>query len=166
MMKFAPPQRPAPVVQRQDEEEKTRFAPMDFGGGQPAAGGPQSRQPEPTVVAPMELQQQQQAPRARPAAGAPPPMGQNPCVPTPKRRSSEHDLWFPQPADALTKAPTWLRRIGNSRRADLFEFRDHGAGVVMRHDMARTNRNEISGPHHGSRGKSISVPCSNLFDER
>ena len=35
-------------------------------------------------------------------------------MPTPKRRSSQHDLWFPDPADALTRAPTWLRRIGKT----------------------------------------------------
>jgi hypothetical protein len=41
-------------------------------------------------------------------------MAENPCVPTPKRSSSQHDLWFPEPADALTRAPTWLRRIGKT----------------------------------------------------
>ncbi len=36
----------------------------------------------------------------------------------------------------------------------------------MRHDMARTNRNEIPGARHGSRGESVSVSCGNLLDER
>ncbi|HYR61264.1 MAG TPA: hypothetical protein VET24_01315 [Actinomycetota bacterium] len=35
-------------------------------------------------------------------------------MPTPKRSSSQHDLWFPQPAGSLTQAPTWLRRIGKT----------------------------------------------------
>ena len=54
------------LATKTDEEEKTRFAPMDIGGGAPA-----QRQPEPTVVNPIELSAQ--APKARPAAGAPPP---------------------------------------------------------------------------------------------
>src|SRR3989442_2988756 len=41
-------------------------------------------------------------------------MAENPWVPTPKRSSGQHDLWFPEPADALTLAPTWLRRIGKT----------------------------------------------------
>jgi len=41
-------------------------------------------------------------------------MAENPCVPKPKRTYSEHDLWFPEPAAALTLAPTWLRRIGRT----------------------------------------------------
>jgi hypothetical protein len=36
----------------------------------------------------------------------------------------------------------------------------------MRHDMARTNGDEIAGAHYGSRGESISVSCGNLLDER
>ena len=59
-----------------------------------------------------------------------------------------------------------LRRIRDRGRADLLELWNHGAGVVMRHDMARTNRNEISGAHDGSRRKSISVSCGNFLDER
>src|ERR1700681_1837990 len=59
-----------------------------------------------------------------------------------------------------------LRRIGNRGRADLLELRDNRAGVVMRHDMARTNRNEITGSHHRSRGETISVPRGNLLNER
>ena len=41
-------------------------------------------------------------------------MAENPWVPTPKRSSSQHDLWFPEPSEALTRAPTWLRRIGKT----------------------------------------------------
>jgi hypothetical protein len=59
-----------------------------------------------------------------------------------------------------------LRRIGDFCRADLLEFWNHGAGVVVRHDMTRTNRNKIAGPHYRSRGESISVPRGNLLDER
>ena len=59
-----------------------------------------------------------------------------------------------------------LRRIRDRRGADLLKLRDYGASVVMRHHMARTNRNEISGAHHGSRGESISVSRGNLLDER
>jgi hypothetical protein len=36
----------------------------------------------------------------------------------------------------------------------------------MRHDMTRTNRNEIAGAHDVTRGKSIRVSCGNFFDER
>jgi hypothetical protein len=36
----------------------------------------------------------------------------------------------------------------------------------MCHYMARTNRNEIAGAHHGSRSESISVSRGNLLDER
>jgi len=41
-------------------------------------------------------------------------MAENPWVPTPKRTYAEHDLWFPEPDEALTRAPTWLRRIGKT----------------------------------------------------
>src|ERR1700682_1416343 len=60
----------------------------------------------------------------------------------------------------------WLRRICNRGGADLLELWNHGAGVVMRHHMTRTNRNEISRADHGSRGESISVSRGNLLDER
>jgi hypothetical protein len=55
------------LAHRQDEEERTRFAPMDF-PSQPAAQG---RQPEPTVVSPLESPGGGGGPR--PAAGAPAP---------------------------------------------------------------------------------------------
>jgi hypothetical protein len=60
----------------------------------------------------------------------------------------------------------WLRRIGNRCRADLFEFRNHRAGVVMRHHMARANRNEIAAAHLCSRSKSIRMTRRNLFNKR
>src|SRR5713101_8885026 len=41
-------------------------------------------------------------------------MAENPWVPTLKRTYAEHDLWFPEPDEALTRAPTWLRRIGKA----------------------------------------------------
>ena len=46
--------------------------------------------------------------------------------------------------DVVIDGEHWLCRIGNRCRADLFEFRNHRAGVVMRHHMARANRNEIA----------------------
>ena len=59
-----------------------------------------------------------------------------------------------------------LRRIRDLRRADLLELRNHRAGVVMRHDMARTNRNKIPGAHHRSRRQSISVSRRYLLNKR
>src|ERR1700682_4106782 len=59
-----------------------------------------------------------------------------------------------------------LRRIGDRRGADLLEFWNHRAGVVMRQHMARTNRNKISGAHYGARSESVSMTCGNFFDER
>jgi hypothetical protein len=58
-----------------------------------------------------------------------------------------------------------LRRIRDRRCADLLELRNHRAGVVVRHHMARTNRNKISGAHHGSRCESIRVSCGDFLDE-
>src|SRR6266480_309856 len=58
-----------------------------------------------------------------------------------------------------------LRRIGDRRRADLFEFRNHRAGVVMRHYVARANRNEIAAAHLCSRSKSIRMARRNLLDK-
>ena len=59
-----------------------------------------------------------------------------------------------------------LRRIRNRSRADLFELGNHSAGVVVRHDMTRANRNEIAGADHRSRSQSVSVTRSNLLNER
>src|SRR4029077_17310931 len=59
-----------------------------------------------------------------------------------------------------------LCRIRDCRGTDLLELWNHGTGVVVRHHMERTDRNEIAGAHHSSRGESISVSCSNLLDER
>jgi hypothetical protein len=59
-----------------------------------------------------------------------------------------------------------LRRIRDRGRADLLKLWNHGAGVVVRHHMARTNRNEISRAHLGARGKSVSVSRRDLLDER
>ena len=58
-----------------------------------------------------------------------------------------------------------LRRIGNRSRADLFELGNYRAGVVVRHDMTRTNRNEIAGMNCRAGRKSIRVTRGNLFDE-
>src|SRR5437667_11175827 len=59
-----------------------------------------------------------------------------------------------------------LRRIGDRRRADLLELWDHRTGVVMRHDMARTNRNEIATTDHRAGSESISVALSDFFEWR
>src|SRR6266404_2399281 len=59
-----------------------------------------------------------------------------------------------------------LRRIGDFRRADLFEFWNDRAGVVMRHHMARTNRNEIARAYYSARSKSIRMTRGNLLDQR
>ncbi len=44
-----------------------------------------------------------------------------------------------------------LRRIRDRRRANLLELRHDRAGVVVRHHMARTNRDEIPRAHDGCR---------------
>ena len=56
--------------------------------------------------------------------------------------------------------------ICDRRSADLFELWNYRAGIVVRHHMTRTNRDEIASPHHGSHGESISVSRGNLFDQR
>src|SRR5205085_7628419 len=58
-----------------------------------------------------------------------------------------------------------LCRIRDSGGADLLELWNHGAGVVMGHDVARTNGNKITCAHHGSRSEAISVSCGNFLDE-
>src|SRR5207302_10352739 len=58
-----------------------------------------------------------------------------------------------------------LRRIGNLGRADLFELRNNRAGIVMRHDMARTNGNKISRAHNRPSRESVSMSRGNLFNE-
>src|SRR5450432_3401142 len=59
-----------------------------------------------------------------------------------------------------------LRRIGNRGGSDLLELWNHGAGVVMRHHMARPNRDEISRAHDCTRSEPIRMPCGNFLDER
>ena len=59
-----------------------------------------------------------------------------------------------------------LRRIGDCRRTNLLELRDHRAGVVMCHHVTRTNGNKIAGAYNRVRSESISVACDNLLDER
>ena len=58
-----------------------------------------------------------------------------------------------------------LCRICNRGCADLLEFRNHRAGVVVRHHMARANRNEIAAAHDGARRESIRVTRRNLFNK-
>src|SRR5436305_8342938 len=60
----------------------------------------------------------------------------------------------------------WLCRIGDFRGADLFEFRNHGAGVVMRHDVTRPDGNEIAGAHDRSLWKPICVTGGDFFNQR
>ena len=59
-----------------------------------------------------------------------------------------------------------LRRIRDRCCADLSELRHHRAGVVVRHHMTRTNRDEIPRAHHGAGSKSISMACGNFFNKR
>ena len=67
--------------------------------------------------------------------------------------------------DVVIDGEHWLCRIGNRCRADLLEFRNHRAGVVMRHHVARANRNEIAAAHLCSRSKSIRMTRRNLLDK-
>ena len=57
-----------------------------------------------------------------------------------------------------------LRWIRDLRRADLLELRNHRAGVVMRHDMARPNRDKIARAHDRAGRKSIRVSRRNLLN--
>jgi hypothetical protein len=59
-----------------------------------------------------------------------------------------------------------LRRIGNRCRADLLEFRNHRAGVVMRHHVARPNRDKVATPHHRIGSEPVSVASGNLLNQR
>src|SRR6267154_4401564 len=68
--------------------------------------------------------------------------------------------------DVVIDREHWLPWIGDPCRADLLEFRNHRAGVVMRHHVARTNRNEIAATHLCSRSKSIRMTRRNFFNER
>ena len=58
-----------------------------------------------------------------------------------------------------------LRRIGDGGCPNLLEFRNHRAGVVMRHHVARANRNEIAAAHLCSGSKSIRMTRRNLLDK-
>lgn len=66
-------------------------------------------------------------------------MAENPFVPTPKRSSSEHDLWFPQPDEALTRAPTWLRRIGKTVDGQMVTL-----GMVLEEEPASRHEDRIA----------------------
>ena len=67
--------------------------------------------------------------------------------------------------DVVIDCEDWLRRIGNRCCADLFKFRNHRTGVVMRHHVARANRNEIAAAHLCARSKPIRVTPRNLFNK-
>jgi hypothetical protein len=57
-----------------------------------------------------------------------------------------------------------LRWIRDLRRPDLLKLWNHRAGIVMRHDMARPNRDKIAGPHDRSGRESICVSRRNLLN--
>src|SRR6476660_5246769 len=67
--------------------------------------------------------------------------------------------------DVVIDREHWLCRISNRRRADLLELRNHRAGVVVRHYMARANRDEIAAVHLCSRSKSVRMTTSNLLNQ-
>jgi hypothetical protein len=60
-------------------------------------------------------------------------------TPRPKRSSIEHDLWFPQPDDALTRAPTWLRRIGETADGQAVTL-----GMVLEGEPASRHEDRIA----------------------
>jgi hypothetical protein len=45
--------------------------------------------------------------------------------------------------DVVVDSDDRLRRVGDLRCADGFELRDHGTGVVVRHDVGRLHGEEI-----------------------
>src|SRR5882724_579710 len=59
----------------------------------------------------------------------------------------------------------WLPWIADRCRADLLELWDHRAGIVMRHHMARADRDEVATPHLCSGRKSIRMTRRNLLDK-
>src|SRR2546421_11396566 len=65
-------------------------------------------------------------------------MAENPWVPTPKRSSGQHDLWFPEPSEALTRAPTWLRRIGKTADGQAVTL-----GMVLEEEPASRREDRI-----------------------
>ena len=66
--------------------------------------------------------------------------------------------------DVVIDRKDWLRRIRDGGRADLLELWNHSARVVMRHHVARTNRDEIAAANHRPGRQSISVSCRNLLN--
>src|SRR2546430_16167646 len=60
----------------------------------------------------------------------------------------------------------WLRRICDRRRSNLLELRDHRAGVVVRHHMARPNGDEIAAAHTFTNSESIRMPRRNFLNKR
>ncbi len=58
-----------------------------------------------------------------------------------------------------------LRRIGDRGRADLLELWNHRAGVVMRHDVTRPNRDKVATPHHRIRSEPVRMASGNLLNE-
>jgi hypothetical protein len=59
-----------------------------------------------------------------------------------------------------------LRWIRDLRRTDLLKLWNHRAGVVVRHHMARPNRDEIARAHDRTGSQSVSVSRRNLFNQR
>src|SRR5215510_3023649 len=68
--------------------------------------------------------------------------------------------------DVVIDREDWLCWIGNRRRADLLELWNHRACVVMRHHVARANRNEIAAAQYRARRKSIRMSRRNLLNKR
>src|ERR1700730_13907532 len=68
--------------------------------------------------------------------------------------------------DAMVDREHGLLRIRDLRRADLFEFRDYRAGVVVRHYVTRPNRNKIPRANNCAFRKSIRVTRGNFFHQR
>src|SRR5215475_6044157 len=59
-----------------------------------------------------------------------------------------------------------LCRIGDSRSSDLLELRDHRTRIIMGHYVTWANGDKIATANDAARSESISVACSNLFDQR
>ena len=67
--------------------------------------------------------------------------------------------------DVVIDGEDWLCRIGNRCRADLSKFRNHRAGIVMRHYVARANRNKVAAAHRRAGSKPIRMASGDLLNE-
>src|SRR2546430_15790537 len=100
-------------------------------------------------------------------------MAENRQVPRPTRKSSQHDLWFPEAPDALTRAPTWVRRIGKTADGQVVtlamvleeepaarhedRIRDHRQALEVMIEVSEVvlNSAPIGAPARGSMGFSL-----------